>query len=241
MSLGGTSGVGGSGHVAGFVIGAGAAYLATEQSAQIDRWDQSAQIDRWAGPLSSVEDYAAFYVDERSVVLRFIRGHPSARGWDDSTIHDVAHEAWAAVYNKLGRIDSARAYLYRTLRNKITDEVRHRARTAPADDLEAILDAAGASADDPLDLVAAREMALTDLHPAACEVLAALWQLPERQREAYRLRVAEHLTSAGIAERLGCTADAVNNLVNRARCALLERFGRERVTWFEAGEWGWPE
>jgi RNA polymerase sigma factor (sigma-70 family) len=196
---------------------------------------------RWDRPLRTEDDYEQFFLKERARVLAFV--HDQAPGWDDATVQDVAQEAWAALYNHLGKIDNAPAYLYRTVRNKITDVRRHRARITPEHDMNTVIDAAGETADDPADIVTAREEALAALvhvRREAQEVLEALWGLPERQRVAYRLRVVQDMSSVEIAEVLGCTPAAVDTLVSRARSKLIERFARDRLTRFEAGARRWP-
>jgi RNA polymerase sigma factor (sigma-70 family) len=214
------------------------------------RWSDLSPLatpQRWSGPLRNDDDYEELFREERLRVLAFIRGE--APSWDAATVQDVAMNAWASVLarlgkiNRLGEIQNVRAYLYQTVRNKITDEYRDRAHSTPVDEAS-LVRAAGATADDPADLVENRETALTDfhrLHRDAREILEALWQLPERQRTAYRLSVARGFTAAEIADVLGCTPGAVYNLVNRAREKLVERFGDERLKWFEAGDWRWPE
>jgi len=52
----------------------------------------------------------------------------------------------------------------------------------------------------------------------------ALWRLPSRQREAIRLRV-QGVPIAEIAQRLGCSRQAVDALLHRAREALRRQMG----------------
>lgn len=197
---------------------------------------------RWAGPLRTEDDFEKFFAEEWAKVLAFIRLRVPF--WDDAMVQDVAQEAWSAVYNKVGQIREARAYLYKTVRRKIVDELRHRVDAAPDEDLDELIAAARAAAgapDDPADLVAAREIAIKDVNPAAREVLQVLFELPERRCVAYSLRVGHGMSSAEIAQVLGCTPIAVDGLVHQARTTLRQRLGRDRVAWFEAGDWRWPE
>jgi RNA polymerase sigma factor (sigma-70 family) len=195
--------------------------------------------DRWAGPLATEEDFEQFFVEEWAKVVAFIRCR--VPWWPDATIQDAAQEAWSAVFNKLGRIREARAYLYTTVESKIADELRLRVDAVPDEDLEARLAAVGAAGDDPVDVVVARERAVREVNPAAREVLGELFALPERRRVAYSLRVGYGMSSVEIAKVLGCTPGAVDGLVHQARLSLRLRLGPDRVDWFEAGEWRWPE
>jgi RNA polymerase sigma-70 factor (ECF subfamily) len=61
----------------------------------------------------------------------------------------------------------------------------------------------------------------------AARLARALAMLPERQREAVRLKHLEGWSLAAIAEHLGCTAPAVGTLITRGMAALRKHFPPE--------------
>jgi RNA polymerase sigma factor (sigma-70 family) len=187
------------------------------------------EVDRWIGPLETEKDYAIFYVAYRLHALNWIRGKQP--DWDSQTIEDVAHTAWESLYNKLGRIEHARAYLFRTLDSKLNDERRHRSRNQ-SHDLQSV-ELPGGSNNDPAHLVALPS-ALQEIKADLQAILLAVYQLPEGQRDAYRLKVSQHLGSAEIGDILGCSAAAVDTRVCRARATLAAGFSTRRIESFEA-------
>lgn len=185
--------------------------------------------DRWAGPLCTEANFEGFYVMFRLRALAWV--HRREPCWDDATCEDVTAEAWAAVYDHVGYIDHARAYLYRTLNAKISDErKRRRARPQARDD-------DGPEASDPRadpEGVAMLPAVLEEIRAELQEVHQAVQELPEKPRDAYILRVGgEPMSSAEIAEALGCSVNVVDSRVSRARTQLRSRFGADRLAQFE--------
>ena len=184
--------------------------------------------DRWAGPVRTGEDFERFYVEYRLRALAWI--HRKQPSWDDATCQDVAADAWAALYANVGRIERARAYLFRTLNAKITDEGRRR-RAGPRPE-HPPTERADPWADP--ERLAMLPAVLAQIRAELHEVLVAVHDLPETLQDAYLLRVgSQPLTSAEIAEVLECSPAAVDVRVARARAQLRGRFSAERLAHFE--------
>jgi RNA polymerase sigma-70 factor (ECF subfamily) len=99
-------------------------------------------------------------------------------------------------------------WLYRVTRNLCIDRIRRR-RTGPAlDDVP--------EPSDPAPSVLERLAGDERAHRLA----AAIGVLPDRQRRALVLRHFEGLGNPQIGERLGCSVEAVESLLARARRAL---------------------
>lgn len=132
---------------------------------------------------------------------------------DVAEAEDVTQEAMLRLWKiapqwRPGEAQVA-TWLHRVARNLCTDRLRARRwATAP-------IEAAG----DPADLApgAAERMVAGERAQA---VVAALGQLPERQREAVILRHIEGLSNPEIAERMEVSVEAVESLTARGRRAL---------------------
>lgn len=131
---------------------------------------------------------------------------------DDASAEDVAQEAFAGLLRHWDRLDDparARAYLHRAVVNGARSVLRRR-RTARA--WTAPHAVAGPSAE---------ELAL--LGDQRREVLAAVAQLPERQREVVVLRYWSHLDEAATAEAMGISRGTVKSTAHRALASLQRR------------------
>jgi len=134
---------------------------------------------------------------------------------DRQEAEDVAQEAMLRLWRQAGdwRAGEAKVstWLYRVTHNLCIDRLRKR---RPTSDIDAV-----AEPSDPAPSVLAR-LAATQRSRA---VAAALTDLPDRQRRAVVLRHFEGWGNPEIAERLGCSVEAVESLLARARRALAAR------------------
>lgn len=138
---------------------------------------------------------------------------------DQAEAEDVAQEAMLRLWRQAPRWRAGEArvstWLYRVTRNLCLDRLRRRKVVAPVDELPEQADPA----------------------PGALERLArgeetralarAITGLPDRQREALVLRHFEGLGNPEIAERMGCSVEAVESLLSRARRQLARQLASE--------------
>jgi RNA polymerase sigma-70 factor (sigma-E family) len=139
---------------------------------------------------------------------------------DVGRAEEIVSDAYVAMHAKwrsLDDTDKALAYLRATVVNRSRSALRHRriverhaASTGPS---QASVTAPSAEAG-----------ALTRLQHDV--VLAALAELPARQREALVLRYYADLSEAEIAETMGCSRGAVKSHAARGMAALRTRMER---------------
>ncbi len=128
---------------------------------------------------------------------------------DLPTAEEVVQDAYVGLYRRWGRLrdpEAAAGYLRTAVVNGSRSALRRRGtaeRAAP------LLTAAPAMATDVAGDVASRH-----------DVLAALAELPERQREVLVLRYYGDLSEAEIADVLGVSPGSVKSYASRAAAAL---------------------
>ena len=148
------------------------------------------------------EDFSAFAVSRWPGLVRLAFGLTGDR-W---MAEDIAQTALARAYvawRRVNRADDPDAYLRRILVNASNRRFRrHRVTEQPGDPPETAVDG-------PADLVSER-----------AALLAALRQLPPRQRAVVVLRYWEDLTDAQIAAVLGCSSGTVRSQLARALAKL---------------------
>jgi RNA polymerase sigma-70 factor (sigma-E family) len=138
---------------------------------------------------------------------------------DLETAEDVVQDAFAALHRRwrsIGASDAALGYLRTSVVNGARSVLRRR-RTVRANPWP---DATGWRGDD-----ADAPVLLAEEHR---EVLAALRQLPDRQREVIVLRYWAELSEAEIAATLGISVGAVKSSASRGRDAIATLLGGER-------------
>ncbi len=148
------------------------------------------------------EDFSAFAVSRWPGLVRLAFGLTGDR-W---MAEDIAQTALARAYvawRRVSRADDPDAYLRRILVNASNRRFRRRRVTEqPGDPPETAVEG-------PADLVSER-----------AALLAALRQLPSRQRAVVVLRYWEDLTDAQIAATLGCSSGTVRSQLARALAKL---------------------
>jgi len=148
------------------------------------------------------EDFSAFATSRWPGLVRLAFGLTGDR-W---MAEDIAQTALAKAYvawRRVSRADDPDAYLRRILVNTSNRRFRRRRVTEqPGDPPETAVDG-------PAELVSER-----------AALLAALRQLPPRQRAVVVLRYWEDLTDAQIAAALGCSPGTVRSQLSRALAKL---------------------
>ena len=128
---------------------------------------------------------------------------------DVGTAEEVVQESFLAMYSAMSRLrdeEKVLAYIRQAVVNRSRSVLRHRTvvdRNAPKP---------------PPDAPSSEEEAITMLEHAA--VVAALKNLPPRQREALVLRYYSDLTRAEIAVHMGVDNKSVSSYMSRGRSAL---------------------
>jgi RNA polymerase sigma-70 factor (sigma-E family) len=148
------------------------------------------------------QDFSAFVTSRWPGLVRLAFGLTGDR-W---LAEDIAQTALARAYvawRRVSRADDPDAYLRRILVNASNRRFRRRRVTEqPGDPPDTPVDG-------PADLVGERDA-----------LLAALHQLPPRQRAVIVLRYWADLTDAQIAATLGCSPGTVRSQLSRALAAL---------------------
>jgi RNA polymerase sigma-70 factor (sigma-E family) len=150
------------------------------------------------------QDFSAFATSRWPGLVRLAFGLTGDR-W---LAEDIAQTALARAYvawPRVSRADDPDAYLRRILVNASNRRFRrHRVAEQPGDPPERPVDG-------PADLVGER-----------AALLAALHELPARQRAVIVLRYWEDLTDTQIAGALGCSPGTVRSQLSRALAKLRE-------------------
>ena len=155
-------------------------------------WDADAAVE---------ELYAAHYRRLVRLAVLLVR--------DVETAEEVVQDSFVAMHGRWRRLrdpDKGLAYLRQTVVNRSRSVLRHRAVEARHQPTP-MRDAAGA---DESTLTAERRT----------QVLDALRELPERQREVLALRYYLDLSEAQIAEALGISRGAVKSHASRGAASL---------------------
>jgi RNA polymerase sigma-70 factor (sigma-E family) len=148
------------------------------------------------------EDFSAFAVSRWPGLVRLAFGLTGDRWMAEDIAQTTLAKAYVA-WRRVSRADDPDAYLRRILVNASKRRFRRRRVTEqPGDPPETAVDG-------PADLVSER-----------AALLAALRQLPPRQRAVVVLRYWEDLTDAQIAAALGCSPGTVRSQLARALAKL---------------------
>jgi RNA polymerase sigma-70 factor (ECF subfamily) len=139
---------------------------------------------------------------------------------DEAEAEEVAQEAMLRLWRQAPdwRAGEAKVstWLYRVTRNLCIDRIRRRRGSANVDDLP--------EPTDPAPSVLERLSASEEMKGLARAILA----LPDRQRDALVMRHFDGASNPDIAERLGCSVEAVESLLARARRQLQRDLGPAR-------------
>lgn len=142
-------------------------------------------------------------------------GYLSKRVSDPRLVDELFQQVFLKLHHSRAHYDGKRifsAWFFTICRSTVIDELRRRGRTLPTTTME----------EEP---AAPQSESKEDSEPIPTGVLLAL---PERQREAVRLRYEEELAFDQIASRLNTTADNVRQLVSRGVKRLRKLLGKNR-------------
>ncbi|MEM7211442.1 MAG: RNA polymerase sigma factor [Pseudomonadota bacterium] len=139
---------------------------------------------------------------------------------DQTEAEDVAQDAmlrlWKQAENWRAGEAKASTWLYRVVHNLCIDRIRRRRPQVPVEDAPEPVDP------DPGVL---ERMAQSE---TSASMARAIGTLPERQRQALMLRHFEGWSNPEIGEELGCSVEAVESLLARARRQLAKLMTEER-------------
>jgi RNA polymerase sigma-70 factor (sigma-E family) len=161
----------------------------------------AAERTEWSADLAVMELYAQHY---RALVRL-----AATLVWDTSTAEDVVQDSFVAMHDGWHRLkdtEKALAYLRQAVVNKSRSVLRHRA----------VVQRNVQNA--PPDMPSAEHGAFLLFEQSA--VIAALRNLPGRQREAIVLRYYAELSEAEIAATMGISRGAVKSHTSRGMAAL---------------------
>jgi RNA polymerase sigma-70 factor (sigma-E family) len=149
-------------------------------------------------------DFSAFATSRWPGLVRLAFGLTGDRGLAEDIAQTTLARAYVA-WGRVSRADDPDAYLRRILVNASNRRFRRRRVTEqPGDPPDTPVEG-------PADLVSER-----------AALLAALHQLPPRQRAVVVLRYWQDLTDAQIAATLGCSPGTVRSQLSRALAKLRE-------------------
>lgn len=133
---------------------------------------------------------------------------------DTEAVEDVVQDSFIALWNSGERVENAKAWMYRAVRNRCIDQLR---RNRNAGDDGTVL---------PRDL----EGEISDVEAAErSAVEARLWEaveaLPEMRRKCLLMAKRDGLSYKEIAQELGLSEHTVRNHISRALESLREKRG----------------
>jgi len=158
---------------------------------------------------------------------RFAIGYVSSPDVARDLVHDLFSHIWE--HRHAWAVQGAVApYLFRAARNRALNHLRHE-RTV----LKWREEAAGARSEDAVESAILRQVERGPVETMiaaddATVLRRAVATLPERQREALRLRWFDGLTNPEVAAVLGVSVKAVESLLVRAFAALRQHLGPSR-------------
>jgi RNA polymerase sigma-70 factor (ECF subfamily) len=117
------------------------------------------------------------------------------------------------------RVGTVKAYLFAIARNLYRDFLAQQRRIAPSSELP-----------EPIDPLPGPDLSAEDRETFA-NVLRAIQELPETQREALVLAADQELSHAQIAVILDCSVAAVKVRIHRARLTLKAELEKKEQTW----------
>jgi RNA polymerase sigma factor (sigma-70 family) len=152
-------------------------------------------------------DFAEFYREAKDECLFAVLVSVGDRDTAQDLVAEAFARAWAS-WRTVSRHPAPAAWVVRTALNASISRWRRRRREVPVADLALV-------ADRP----ASGEVSGSSVDP---RIMAALLQLPARQRQVVALRLFLDLDTAGTAQVLGIAAGTVQAHLGRALAALRD-------------------
>jgi RNA polymerase sigma factor (sigma-70 family) len=170
-------------------------------------------------PNGSIDKSAAIDALSRKFRAPLERFFEKRLGRRQAEIDDLVQEVFLRLAGggKIESVEQPEAYLFRTAANVLNDRWR-RSTARAAEAHEPYDDAMHGSARETL----SPERALLGAQ-ALEQLVAALYELPERTRVVWALYHLEDLTHTEIARRLGITVSTIEKHISRASAHLLKR------------------
>lgn len=169
------------------------------------------------GDNRALEELVCKYSDG---LIRFAYCHVK----NSAAAEEIMEDAFAALVIKRRQfddVDTLRAYLYKTVRNKCLDYLRFHKRRVPLADVERVL---------AIDGGAEAENALLRKENRRA-VYEALQNLPSRYREVLYLTYFEDCSIEEVSRLLRCTKKQTYNLLHRAKTSLKELLIKEGISY----------
>jgi RNA polymerase sigma factor (sigma-70 family) len=164
----------------------------------------------------NVGAYDALYQRYRQPIFAFVF-HLLGRADGNEDAEDIAQDTFTRAFAGIReqRIDgSFRGWIYTIARNRTYDMIRTRKQKVVSLDAEA--------AEPPIAPVAEQPAELAEQRAEFAWMMAAVADLPERQREALLLREMGGFSHERIADELGTTVSATKKLISRGRDGIGE-------------------
>ena len=155
--------------------------------------------------LTTTGSFDAFYLREMRGLVALVLVLSGNR----STAEDVAQDAMLAAYrdwDRIATLDDPASWVRRIAANRATSALRRRSAELRA-----------------LTRLGGRRQPIPELDPPDDAFWAAVRGLPRRQAHAVALTYALDLSTAQVAEALGCSAGTVKQHLHRARATLAPR------------------
>lgn len=137
---------------------------------------------------------------------------------DESLAQDAVHDVFATLWRKAADIElttSLNAYLYRTVKNVILNDIRHeRVAANYLTDLKRFYQEGTISTDELIHLKELQSLIENEIQ-----------NLPEEIRKVFEMSRKRHLSNAEIALELNKSESTVKNQIKRAKDILRDRLG----------------
>jgi len=171
------------------------------------------------------EAFVALAEKYRPVLLSLALGYVPNR----AVAEEVVQDTWVGVLRGIGKFErrsTFRTWLFRIVINRAVSAAARERRSVPVDDLEPVaaasrFDAAGNWAVPPEPWAEQVEDRVTAAKMAA-RILAAISELPPRQREVVTLRDVQEMSSAEVCGVLGISEGNQRVLLHRGRSWLRQ-------------------
>jgi RNA polymerase sigma-70 factor (family 1) len=149
--------------------------------------------------------FASLYKENVHALMTYVRRSISVKEDCEEIVQEVFESLWLR-HESLHHVTSIRGYLFRMVKYKIVDYLRHSIVKRKYEEhyilFEGIYDDLNETIDDPLDFSGLLEKSISEL--------------PDRCQAAFRLRLHENLPYKDIADRMSISTKTVENHISAA-------------------------